>query len=138
MLKFYLVEAAIRRALPPGRVCQLILRNHGYAIDFRTTSFTGSISGALRISRQPLRSNNYIIVSLKSTGAFKAIRVDPRDMQSLRLLRQVRDRTWIGSSTGSGSDLVSDQYAISPMILTPLIDQVATLPVLTRSRHVYF
>jgi len=80
-----LVEAAIRRALPPGRVCQQILRNHGYAIDFRTTSFTGSISGALRIWPQPLRSNNYIIVSLKSTGALKAIRVDPRDMQSLRL-----------------------------------------------------
>src|SRR5689334_14581334 len=30
--------------------------------------------------------------------------------------------------TGSGGDLVSDQHAISPKILTPVIDQVATAP----------
>jgi len=38
-------------------------------------------------------------------------------------------------STGSGSDLVSDQHAMFPNdFLTPMIDQVATLPVLTRSK----
>jgi hypothetical protein len=31
-------------------------------------------------------------------------------------------------STGSGSDLVSDQHAILLTILTPLVDQVATAP----------
>ena len=81
-------------------------------------------------------------------GSFQSDRVDPRDMQSLRLLvfassqRSYLDRV----STGSGSDLVSDQYAISPMILTPLIDQVASAPctdpiqarlLLTQSYSVY-
>ena len=31
-------------------------------------------------------------------------------------------------STGSGSDLVSDQHAIPKRFLTPLVDQVATAP----------
>ena len=31
-------------------------------------------------------------------------------------------------STGSGSDLVSDQHAIFPTILTSMVDQVATAP----------
>ena len=38
-------------------------------------------------------------------------------------------------STGSGSDLVSDQYAIFVMILTRIVDQSLSLPVLTVSKN---
>src|SRR5215213_2330554 len=51
---------------PPGE-CQQILRNHGYALDFWTTSFTDCAPG---LSLDPYAATINIFVSLKSTGAF--------------------------------------------------------------------
>src|SRR5262245_51732848 len=82
---FYLVEAAISRAYHPGECQQILLRNHGYAIDFWTTSFTDSIWRRQEYRLSPYAATININVSLKSTRAFKANHADLYLMQTLRL-----------------------------------------------------